>query len=241
MKTVKMMLLIAVMILAGCGQKLEVKKGPALDWPEVAVENRPGAYWWWMGSAVDKENITWNLQTMQKASIGGGTIVPIYFVKGYEDRYIEHLSPEFVEMVSHAAKEAKRLGMWVDMTTGTGGHIYPHVKPLCLLCGMAYHLDKLGRKVLDVSVFVSFGAIDRNDGTAAHAGLLHGLKIPRNIFFVDSTAQPPPIGPGTILNSNFGPVQCGTAFCFKFLSTSSEDHNCYKQYHFYCLHNNLLC
>jgi hypothetical protein len=91
-----------------------------MAWPEPKVENRPGAYWWWMGSAVDKENITWNLETMRKAGMGGGTIVPIYGVKGYEDRYIQHLSPEFVEMVSYAAKEAKRLGMWVDMTTGTG-------------------------------------------------------------------------------------------------------------------------
>ena len=52
--------------------------------------------------------------------MGGGTIVPIYGVKGAEDQYLQHLSPEFVEMVSHAAREAERLGMWVDMTTGTG-------------------------------------------------------------------------------------------------------------------------
>ena len=32
-----------------------------LAWPEPQVENRPGSYWWWMGSAVDKENITYNL------------------------------------------------------------------------------------------------------------------------------------------------------------------------------------
>jgi len=91
-----------------------------LDWPVPKTEDRPGSYWWWMGSAVDKENITWNLKTMRKAGMGGGTIVPIYGVKGYEDKYIQHLSPEFVDMVSHATKEAKRLGMWVDMTTGTG-------------------------------------------------------------------------------------------------------------------------
>jgi len=91
-----------------------------LDWPEPRVENRPGAYWWWMGSAVDKENITWNMETMREAGMGGGTIVPIYGVRGYEQKYLEHLSPEFVDMVSHAAREAKRLGMWVDMTTGTG-------------------------------------------------------------------------------------------------------------------------
>jgi len=73
-----------------------------------------------MGSAVDKENITWNLETMRQGGMGGGTIVPIYGVRGYENQFLQHLSPNFVEMVSHAAKEAKRLDMWVDMTTGTG-------------------------------------------------------------------------------------------------------------------------
>jgi len=91
-----------------------------LDWPLPTVENQPGCYWWWMGSAVDKENITWNLESMHKAGIGGATIVPIYGVKGYEKKYLQHLSPEFVDMVSYASKEAKRLGMWIDMTTGTG-------------------------------------------------------------------------------------------------------------------------
>ena len=98
----------------------ETAKSDDLAWPTPKVENRPGAIWWWMGSAVDKENITWNLETMREAGMGGGTIVPIYGVKGYENQYIQHLSPEFVEMVSHASQEAKRLGMWVDMTTGTG-------------------------------------------------------------------------------------------------------------------------
>ncbi len=84
------------------------------------MENRPGVFWWWMGSAVDKENLTWNLQQMHDAGIGGATIVPIYGVRGHEERYLQHLSPQFVDMVSHASSEAKRLGMWVDMTTGTG-------------------------------------------------------------------------------------------------------------------------
>ena len=91
-----------------------------MNWAATKVENRPGCYWWWMGSAVDKKNITWNFETMRKAGMGGATIVPIYGVKGYEKKYLQYLSPEFVDMVSHACEEAKRLGMWVDMTTGTG-------------------------------------------------------------------------------------------------------------------------
>ena len=57
-----------------------VPRAPAavrdLDWPETVSINRPGTFWWWMGSAVDRENITWNLETMRRAGIGGATIVP---------------------------------------------------------------------------------------------------------------------------------------------------------------------
>ncbi len=98
-----------------------------LDWPEPAVENRPGAYWWWLGSAVDKENLTWNLETMRQAGMGGGTIVAIYGVKGNEENDIEFLSPKWFEMISYAAKEADRLGMWVDLTPGTG---WPYGGPM---------------------------------------------------------------------------------------------------------------
>jgi len=111
---------LATLLMAGCCSCNASADQADLAWPAPTVENRPGCYWWWMGSAVDKENITWNLETMREAGMGGGTIVPIYGVKGREDQYIQHLSPEFVDMVSHAAKEARRLGMWVDMTTGTG-------------------------------------------------------------------------------------------------------------------------
>jgi hypothetical protein len=113
------LLILGVCLLAG-GQGATTGTAGPLDWPEPAMENRPGCYWWWPGSAVDEENITWNLETMRAAGMGGATIVPIYGVKGYEDRYIQHLTPDWVDMMSHAAREARRLGMWVDMTTGTG-------------------------------------------------------------------------------------------------------------------------
>ena len=29
-----------------------------IAWPEMSVEAKPGARWWWMGSAVDKANLT---------------------------------------------------------------------------------------------------------------------------------------------------------------------------------------
>lgn len=92
----------------------------ALDWPAITKDNRPGVYWWWPGSAVDRENITWNLETLQKAGVGGAHIIPIYGVKGEEDCFIPYLSPQWMEMLDHSVAEAERLGMWVDMSTGTG-------------------------------------------------------------------------------------------------------------------------
>ncbi|MCC6486616.1 MAG: glycosyl hydrolase family 2, partial [Candidatus Hydrogenedentes bacterium] len=89
-------------------------------WPTIDPQHRPGAYWHWMASAVDEANLTRELETFHAAGLGGMHIVPIYGAKGYEDRYVEYLSPRWMELLAHTVKEANRLGMWIDMTTGTG-------------------------------------------------------------------------------------------------------------------------
>ncbi|HID24459.1 MAG TPA: hypothetical protein EYP14_18950, partial [Planctomycetaceae bacterium] len=91
-----------------------------LAWPTATAETRPWAYWWWMGSAVDEKNLTWNLEQYRQAGYGGVHVIPIYGAKGYEDRYVEYLSPRWMELLRHAVSEAHRLGMKLDMTTGTG-------------------------------------------------------------------------------------------------------------------------
>ncbi|MFO1512708.1 MAG: glycosyl hydrolase [Verrucomicrobiota bacterium] len=92
----------------------------ALSWPAATREQRPWAYWWWMGSAVDKVNLTRELTRYRDAGYGGVHIIPIYGAKGWETNYIRYLSPRWLEMMSFAVTEARRLGMDVDMTTGTG-------------------------------------------------------------------------------------------------------------------------
>ena len=34
----------------------------AQEWPSVPNEARPGTRWWWMGSAVDENNLTTNMK-----------------------------------------------------------------------------------------------------------------------------------------------------------------------------------
>lgn len=91
-----------------------------LAWPAITREARPWAYWWWMASAVDETNLTKELTRYRDAGYGGVHIIPIYGAKGWESNYITYLSPRWMEMLNYTVTEARRLGMDVDMTTGTG-------------------------------------------------------------------------------------------------------------------------
>jgi hypothetical protein len=91
-----------------------------LHWPAITAQTKPWTRWWWMGSAVDKANLTWNLEKYQAAGLGGLELTPIYGVKGYESHFIDYLSPAWMDMLGYTLKEAKRLGLGLDMSTGTG-------------------------------------------------------------------------------------------------------------------------
>ncbi|MES2922516.1 MAG: glycosyl hydrolase [Verrucomicrobiota bacterium] len=91
-----------------------------LGWPAVTSTNKPWTRWWWLGSAVDKPNLTRQLEDFAKTGLGGVEICPIYGAVGAEDRSLQFLSPGWMAMLGHTTTEAKRLGLGVDMTTGTG-------------------------------------------------------------------------------------------------------------------------
>lgn len=73
-----------------------------------------------MGSAVDQKNLSRELTRYQAAGLGGVHIIPIYGAKGYETNYIEYLSPAWMEKLAYTVGEGWRLGLGVDMTTGSG-------------------------------------------------------------------------------------------------------------------------
>lgn len=92
----------------------------AQEWPQAKQEAKPAARWWWLGSAVDKENLSYNIAEYAKAGIGELEITPIYGVQGNDANDIPFLSGKWMEMYSHAVAEGKRLGVAIDMNTGTG-------------------------------------------------------------------------------------------------------------------------
>jgi len=89
-----------------------------------AANARPMMRWWWFGPAVTKPELEKELVTMQKAGIGGVEIQPVYpmslddAAKGIHN--LKYLSPEFLDDVSFANQTARKLGMRVDITLGSG-------------------------------------------------------------------------------------------------------------------------
>ena len=115
-------LALAVLITFQVGHGLAAKADDSSPgpWPSITRQTKPWAYWWWMGSAVDKTNLTRELERYRLAGMGGVHIIPIYGAKGYEDKFIEYLSSKWMEMLHYTVQEAERSGLGVDMTTGTG-------------------------------------------------------------------------------------------------------------------------
>ncbi|RMD91393.1 MAG: glycoside hydrolase, partial [Calditrichaeota bacterium] len=88
--------------------------------PHISRECKPWTYWWWMGSAVDEANLSLRLQQFADAGFGGVHIIPIYGAVGWEDRYLPFLSRRWISMLAHTVRTAGKLGLGVDMSTGTG-------------------------------------------------------------------------------------------------------------------------
>jgi hypothetical protein len=60
------------------------------------------------------------MEAYKAAGLGGMEITPIYGVIGEESKFIEYLSPKWMEMFVHTLREAERLDLGIDMATGTG-------------------------------------------------------------------------------------------------------------------------
>lgn len=88
--------------------------------PTPTREAHPGLRWWWLGSAVDKQNLTWNLDQYAKAGAGAVEITPIYGVQGNDKNDIPYLSPKWMDMLRYTEAENNRLDIETDMATGTG-------------------------------------------------------------------------------------------------------------------------
>jgi len=92
----------------------------AQTWPTPSPEAKAGTRWWWLGSAVDKTNLQWNLSEYARAGIGAVEITPLYGVQGNDKNNIDFLSPRWMQALKDVQDISKPLGIEVDMNCGTG-------------------------------------------------------------------------------------------------------------------------
>src|SRR2546430_10379475 len=69
-----------------------------LAWREATQQSEPWTRWWWMGSAVDRENLTAELETLAAAGFGGVEVTSIYGVRGYEHAFVPYLSDRWLDL-----------------------------------------------------------------------------------------------------------------------------------------------
>lgn len=78
-------------------------------------QEKPWVWWFWLGSAVTKQSIDFQLQSFHRSGFGGVCIISTYGVKGFEDRDIPFRSPKWFDMLHYTIKEAAALHLSVDM------------------------------------------------------------------------------------------------------------------------------
>lgn len=91
-----------------------------LSWPEITRNARPWTRWWWPGSIVSQSDLTAAMQKYKDAGLGGLELTVIYGVKGEEDKFIDYLSPKWMDMFTYALKEGERLGIDIDLANASG-------------------------------------------------------------------------------------------------------------------------
>lgn len=111
------------LILAGamsCGQTDKVAETGELSWPEITRQNKPWTRWWWPASAVGQSDIDDMLHAYSEANLGGVEVTTIYGAKGYEDQFIDYLTPEWMDLFEYTLKGAESRDMGVDLANASG-------------------------------------------------------------------------------------------------------------------------
>ncbi|HEX7979628.1 MAG TPA: glycosyl hydrolase [Gemmatimonadaceae bacterium] len=119
-------------------------KSAAVAWPTAGRDAKPWTRWWWLGSAVDSAGLTRELDTLAAAGFGGVEVTAIYGARGAESSFISYLSPRWTGMVAHAATEARRHGMGLDLPQGSGWRIGgPSVDPADVNAALSIWVDSV--------------------------------------------------------------------------------------------------
>ncbi|MBQ7179770.1 MAG: hypothetical protein IJR87_00595 [Bacteroidaceae bacterium] len=120
-------LLLTALTLTGCGSDPNAALKRGFNNPPKEAKVR--TWWHWLDGNVTREGITADLEAMHRVGIQEATL--FNGGMGFPAGDVKYMSPEWLELVHHAASEAKRLGMELSFHncagwSSSGG---PWVKP----------------------------------------------------------------------------------------------------------------
>lgn len=79
---------------------------------------RPWVYWFWLNGNITSNGITADLEAMQRVGIGGVLIMEVD--QGAPAGPVGFMSPEWRRLFGHVVREAKRLGLEVNLNNDAG-------------------------------------------------------------------------------------------------------------------------
>ncbi|HEY3411554.1 MAG TPA: glycosyl hydrolase [Armatimonadota bacterium] len=90
---------------------------------------RPWVYWFWLNGNITREGITADLEAMERVGIGGVLIMEVD--QGAPRGPVDFMGAQWRALFAHAASEAKRLGLEINMNNDAGwnGSGGPWIKP----------------------------------------------------------------------------------------------------------------
>lgn len=120
----KYILLLIICTLNSCNQESQSNSSDDLfgKFQNPPAEARPFVRWWWNGNKVKTEELDRQLESLKKVGFGGVEINPIGMPPSFDEstESLVWMSDEWIDMVVHAAKKSKDLGMITDIIAGTG-------------------------------------------------------------------------------------------------------------------------
>ncbi|WP_427892906.1 glycosyl hydrolase [Kribbella sp. GL6] len=113
-------------------------------------EGRPMMRWWWFGPSIERDEIDRELAVMAAAGLGGAEVAFVYPMGPVTAPFG---SAEFLELVGHAARTARSLGLRFDVTLGSGwSYGGPHIGPELAARRLHWDRREIGAAAYDVPI-----------------------------------------------------------------------------------------
>ena len=90
--------------------------------------------WWWFGPSVTRDELAAEMRRMKEGGIGGFEVATVYPLAVDDSsrglRNVPFLSSEFLDAIAFTAREARALGLRMDLTIGSGwSYGGPYITP----------------------------------------------------------------------------------------------------------------